>query len=151
MFDLTKSVSEFLYDWILNIDETGDGDRNLYHEIFANDGEYCGHGMEYCLFFLLGISILAALCFYFVISRDITKATKKNYIITCVVGYICLVVTNYFGLDYLTDVDGEVFYSFNVFKVCLIDILYYAILLECWSLLMKSRSNAGNIDLLKVF
>lgn len=142
-FDFTVKISNFLYKWVLDKDE-GNPRGSLYQAIFSNDGRN-GHGMEYCLFFLLCVSIITAFIYYYVVAANIQNATKKNYFTTYIMGYICLWIINYLGLQMV--VDANVFASFNLVKICLIDALYYSVLFGISSACMKSKSKAGDIDL----
>ena len=144
-FDFTVKLSK-IYDWVLDVSE-GDPRGSLFREIFSNDGQG-GHGQEYCLWFLIIVSFLTAAIFYFGIAKNIQNATKKNYLSTYVMGYICLVAINYVGMQLI--VDANVLTSFNMVKVCLVDILYYTILFEVASLIFKQFSDAGNIHLFNI-
>ena len=147
-FDFTVRISNFLYQWVMDASE-GDPRGSLYRAIFSNDGQG-GHGMEYCLFFLIIVSILTAAIFYFGIASNIQNATKKNYLATYIMGFICLAVINYVGMQLIVE-DVNVLSSFNMVKVCLVDAVYYTILFELASLAMKSFSKAGDIHLLSLF
>ena len=147
-FDFTVKISNFLYQWVMDVNE-GNPRGSLYRAIFSNDGKG-GHGMEYCLFFLLGVSIVTAAIYYFGISSNIQNATKKNYLATYIMGFICLAVINYVGMQLIVR-DVNVLTSFNMVKVCLIDAVYYTVLFEVSSLAMKGFSKAGDIHLLSLF
>lgn len=147
-FDFTVKLSNFLYQWVLDASEGTNPRGSLYTAIFSNDGIKGGHGMEYCFFFLVILSILTSGVFYYVIASNIQNATKKNYVITWIMGYICLVVINYVGMQLVVDVN--VLSSFNMVKLCLIDAIYYTAFFEVWSLIMKGYSKAGDIDLLSI-
>ena len=148
-FDFTVKISNFLYQWVMDASE-GNPRGSLYRAIFSNDGQGGGHGMEYCLFFLLIVSIVSAAIFYFGIASNIQNATKNNYLSTYIMGFICLAVINYVGMQLIVE-DVNVLTSFNMVKVCLIDIVYYTVLFELASLLMKGLSQAGDIHLLSLF
>lgn len=146
-FDFTVKISNAIYQWVLDPGE-GNPRGSLYKAIFSNDGTG-GHGMEYCLFFLLIVSILTAAAYYFIIASNIRSATKNNYFWTYVMGFICLVIINYLGMQLILD-DVNVLKSFNMVKLCLIDIAYYTVLFEIASLLMKPLSKAGDIELISL-
>lgn len=144
-FEFTVKLSNGLYQWLL------DGREENYKVIFSNDGPGAGHGMEYCFFFMFGVSLITALIYYFGIASDINNATKKNYLSSWIMGFICLVAINYAGMEVILDGNASVLPSFNMVKICLIDIIYYSVLFEVFSLLFKDHSNASNIHLLTAF
>ena len=145
-FEFTRRISEFLYQWVMDVSE-GAPRGSLYTKIFSNDGVKGGHGMEYCLFYLVGVSLVTAAIFYFLVASSIQNATKKNYITSFVVGFVCLVVINYLATQIILP-EVNVLKSFNMVKVCLVDIVYYTVAFELWSLLMKDSSKAGGLHLL---
>ena len=145
-FDFTVKLSNIIYKWILDPSE-GNPRGSLYKAIFSNDGNG-GHGMEQCLFFLLFTSLAAAGVYYFVVASNIKQATKSNYVVTWIGGFICLLIINYLGLT--VTLDADVFSSFNMIKLCFIDAAYYTVLFELWSLVMLPFSKAGNIHLLSL-
>lgn len=140
MFTLTDRVSFFLYQWTGIVNAT----ENNFVEVFGHEG----HGLEYCFLFLFGVSLVFTLIFYFGMATNVNNATPKNYLLTMLMGYIVLVATNYFG--FATIFGNECISSMNLLKVSLIDILYYAILFELFSLAFKNMSNASNIDLISI-
>ena len=148
-FDFTVRLSDGIYEWLLNQD-----DPESFTSLFSNATPTYGHGIEYSFFFLLIASVLSAVAFYFVIANNIQAATKRNYVITWLMGYICLVVINFAGLAVLCP-DGldYIFHEqfFNMVRICFIDFFYYTIIFEIWSLLFKGASKAGDIHLLTVF
>lgn len=144
-FDFTVKLSNGLYQWLL------DSREENYKVIFSNDGPGAGHGMEYCFFFMLGVSLITALLYYYWIASDINNATKKNYLSSWIMGFICLVAINYAGMEVILDGNASVLPSFNMVKICLIDTIYYSVLFEVFSSLFKRYSNASNIHLLTAF
>lgn len=138
MFKLTERISSFLYNW--QVDATEDNFVNVFgHE---------GNGLEFCLFFLLGVSIAFALIFYFVMAKNVSNATPKNYLLMMLMGYIVLVATNYLG--FATIYGNEVLSSPNLVMISVVDLLYYVILFEVWSWTFKGMSNASNISLISI-
>ena len=144
-FEFTRRISRFLYQWVMDVKE-GNPPGTLFKEIFSNDSGG-GHGMEYCLFYLVIVSLVTAAIFYYVVASNIQNATKKNYITSFVVGFVCLVVINYLATQIILP-GVNVLKSFNMVKVCLVDIVYYTLAFELWSLLMKDFSKAGGLHLL---
>ncbi len=138
MFKLTERISSFLYNW--QVDAT----ENNFVEVFGHEG----HGLEFCLFFLLGVSLVFAIIFYLVIAKNVNNATPKNYFLMMLMGYIVLVATNYLG--FATIYGNEVISSTNLLKVSVVDILYYVVLFEAWSWVFKGMSNASNISLISI-
>ena len=139
MFTLTERLSSFMYGWMM------DATEESYNEVLSSQG---GHGMEYCLFFLLGISLVFTLIYYFGVAADIRHATPKNYLLTMVMGYIVLAAVNYLGIATLFSNDALA--SFNLVKITLIDIVYYIVLFEVFSLMFKNMSKASGVDFISI-
>jgi len=140
-----NNFSEILYGWIV------DSTDELYFPMLQNiqDG---GYGMTYLLIFLLIAGIAAPLIYYFGIAKNAAEATKKNYKITWLLGYFCLIVANYVGLMAFTEcASGDVLLSFDMLKITILDFIYYSLIMELVSWLVKSKSNAPNIDLITAF
>lgn len=147
MFTWSENISNAMYEWVLDPTSETFG---MYDKVFANFPNG-GYGIEKCFFFMLAVGILSSAIYYFVVAASSINATKKNYIIMCVMGYIFLVFTNYIGLSFFTEGGSEVWTSLNMLKIAAVDILYYLIVFELASLLMKSFSKAPNIHLFTVF
>ena len=133
-----ERISSFLYEW--GIDAT----ENNFVEVFGHEG----HGMEYCLYILIGISLLFPLIFYFFIAKDVNNATPKNYLLMMLMGYIVLAAVNY--LVIATIFGNELLSSTNLFWITILDIVYYMLLFELWSWVFKGMSNASNICLYSI-
>ena len=138
MFKLTERISSFLYNW--RVDAT----ENNFVEVFGHEG----NGLEFCLFFLLGISIAFTAIFYFGIAKNVKNATPKNYLLMMLMGYIVLVATNYLG--FATIYGNEVLSSHNLLMISVVDLFYYVILFEALSWAAKGMSNASNISLILI-
>lgn len=139
------NISEAIYKWVLN-KRPGSG----YSELWQN-GHNLGCGMAWAFLFLIIVALVAVLIYYYGISKNPESATKKNYLITCLIGYITLVVVNIVALKLITKAPVELIFSKNMLWVCVIDILYYLVLFELFSLAVKNWSNARHIDLISIF
>lgn len=140
MFNFTERLASIMYGW------TMDATESSFDQVF--DSANAGYGMEYCLFFLLGVSLLSTLTFYFGISSNIRNSTPKNYLLTMIIGYLVLVGANYLGIASIYG--NEAIESFNLVKICLMDIFYFVVLYEIFSLVFKGFSNASWIDLISI-
>lgn len=141
MKELCIKISNGLYSWALDT-YPGKG----YREIFEN-GPKGGHGMEYGLYILLLVSLFFVVAFYYgVCARDADNATKKNYLTVLLLGMITLVFVNYVALTLLTGYYNTLF-NMNMFAFNLLDLVYFVLLYQLWSWLLKDKSNAPNIDL----
>lgn len=150
MFTWTKKISNAMYEWIL--DASKEQSSELYHQIFNNlSNDNGGFGIEKALFCLLAVSLLAVVFYYYILAQNATSATKKNYILTWVLGYIVLVFATYLTLVNTTLGGSEVWTSPNMIFIALINIVYYTIFFELFSLLLKGGSKAPNIHLVSVF
>jgi len=109
-------------------------------------GNMQGHGKEYCFYFMLLLSIVFALVFYFGIASNVQNATKQNYRGIYFMGYITLVVLSCIGIAAF--VTPSAVMSMPMLEICLWDILWYSIVFEVTSLLFKDLSNAQGLHLL---
>jgi hypothetical protein len=139
------NISEAFYKWVLN-KRPGSG----YSELWQN-GYNLGSGMARAFLFLILVSLVAVLIYYFVVSKKPINATIKNYLITCLIGYVTLVVVNIVALKLITKAPIELIFSINMLWVCIVDILYYLVFFELFSLCFKKLSNAPHIDLIGIF
>ena len=127
-----EKLSFYLYDWIL---EKG----GAFHQVYENNG---GRGMFWAFVFLLAVSIIAAAIFYFGVSKTIEKANKKNYWTVFLLGMLTLVIVTVVGLRLITGYAKPDFWSMNLLKLNLINIAYYLVLFEVWSLVFMPMSKA---------
>lgn len=109
-------------------------------------GNMQGHGKEYCFYFLLLISLAFTLVFYFGVASKVQNATKQNYRGIYLMGYITLVVLSCIGIAAF--VTPEAVMTMPMLEICLWNILWYSVLFEVFSLLVKDFSKAQNIHLL---
>ncbi|MBQ3243998.1 MAG: hypothetical protein IJB01_05270 [Bacteroidaceae bacterium] len=65
-----------------------------------------------------------------------------------IIGYLVLVGANYLGIASIYG--NEAIESFNLVKICLMDIFYFVVLYEIFSLVFKGFSNASWIDLISI-
>lgn len=108
-------------------------------------GNMQGHGMEYCLYFLLLVSFAFVLLYYKVIAKKVQNATKQNYRGIFIMGYFTLVGLSCVGMAVF--VTPSAVATFPMLEICLWDILWYGLLYEGLSQLFKGWSNAQNIHL----
>lgn len=134
-----QNIAKAIYQWVLNV-RTDD-----FQSVWAIGTKPCGNGMTTGLAILLIVALFFVLAYYFVIASSVDNATKPNYLYTFITGVITLVVVNIVVLAFLTD-RSKVF-TLNMLKFNLIDILYFILLYEVLSLIVKDMSNASNIHL----
>lgn len=103
------------------------------------------HGKEYSFYFLLLLSIAFVLVYYFGVASKVQNATKQNYRGIFIMGYITLVVLSCVGMA--SFVSPSAVATLPMLEICLWDILWYSVLYEVFSLLVKGWSNAQNIHL----
>lgn len=141
-----KNIAYAMYDWLMNHHEFIKGEET-YQYLSTKAGQ---DGMFYALAVVFIVSLLTACVFYYAISSNASSATKKNYVVTSLLGFVTVVVLNYL-ITYLACKWGTCLLSLNMLKINLIDILYYFVLFEIWSLLIKGKSNARTIDYISIF
>lgn len=134
-----QNIAKAIYQWVLNV-RTDD-----FQSVWAIGNKPCGNGMTTGLTILLVVALLFVLVYYFVIASSVDNATETNYLYTFITGIITLVVVNIVVLAFLTD-RSKVF-TLNMLKFSFIDILYFILLYEVLSLIVKGMSNASNIHL----
>lgn len=137
-----RNLAQFLYDWkFLNHHE---GPEDQYFSYLKDVG------MVSLLIILIVVSLAAALYYYYGVARNVSAATKKNYVIIGLCGLILMVVSNFLIIYLLTK--WNTLMSLNMWKLTLLDVVYYIILWGVvWSGLLKSKSNASNIWLISLF
>ena len=141
--EFLNNLSNLMYSWILN--PRLDGYREVFQNIHGG-----GYGMRYSLIVLLVVALLFVLLFYFGISTHADAANKKNYMMTIILGGITLLVATVVVLAFLTD--KSLMFNLNLLYLLLIDIVYFIILYEVFSLIFKGMSkNARNIDMFSLF
>lgn len=136
MRELLIRISEILYNWVLK----APGHKE-FTQVYSN-AQNGGHGMMYTLIFLLVISIVAAAMYYFVVCRSVENATKKNYWIVCGLGLLTLIIVTVVGLRLISGYNGPEYWSDNLLKLNLINIAYYAVFFEIWSLIFMPMSKS---------
>ena len=135
-------ISNLLFNWVL------DRGPDSGYEYLSNTGNG-KHGLIIALIILVVVSLLAAYIYYYIISKRVSNATKKNYISVCIMGLIGMILINYLLIYSLTGFPN-IFISFNMIKLNVIDLIYFLIAFEIWSWVIKSKSNARNISLILI-
>lgn len=139
---LIEKISEIVYAWMLNA-------RATNYKFFQNGYDY-GNGMEYLCIALLVFPLLFAAYFYFVQAKKLTNATRNAYLVICALGLLSLIVASYVIMYTFVGYKG-VFLDGNMFKIALIDVVYYALLYQLYSWFMKGASGVPNLDLWSSF
>lgn len=144
MFESIDKLGKFFYNTIGPVDPN----EELFNIVFSS-GKDCYHGMAWCFIFMVGAALLSSAFYYFFVDSDAKKATPKNYLMVFVMGYILLVAVNYLGI---TSISGEDAYTtLNLLYITLVDIIYYTIVFELFSLFFKGFSKySTSIDLISV-
>ena len=142
--EIFKKISNAIYQWILN------PDTDDYSVIYQYDDG--GKGMFWCFWILMAVSLASVLIYYFVIVKgNQDNASRKNYLTTFVLGLITLIVVNIVVLKLCQSGNECDLFTMNLLKINLIDIVYYTILFEVWSLVFKGMSEDPNRDLISCF
>jgi len=136
MRELAIRLSEILYKWVLK----APGHRE-FHQVYENV-QGASYGMMWTFVFLLVISVIAAAVFYFGVSHTVVNANKKNYWTVCGLGMLTLIVAIVVGLRLISGYNGPEYWSENLLKLCLVNIAYYVVLFEIWSLIFVPMSKA---------
>lgn len=100
------------------------------------------HGFMYAFIFLLAISFIAAAIFYFGVSKTVVNANKKNYWTIFGLGLFVLIIVTIVGLKLIFG-NGPGYFCMNLFKLNLLNAVYYVILYEVWSLVLLPMSKAA--------
>lgn len=137
MRELLIRLSDLLYKWILE----APGHKE-YHQVYENV-QNGGCGMMWTFLFLLVISIAAASVYYFVVSNSVVNANKRNYFTVGVLGLFALIVATVVGLRLITGYNDAAYWSSNLVRINLLNIVYYAIFYEVWSLIMMPFSKSS--------
>lgn len=140
------NLARIFYKWVIDTNEY-QNDVNTW-ETYLDMTQGAG-GLSYLFLTLIVISLVTAVIFYYGIAKNVSAATKKNYVVVCLMGLVTLLVFN-FVVAFVGCEWSSCLSSWNMWKICLIDILYYFILFEIWSLLIKGKSNAETIDWISI-
>lgn len=132
-------LSEFIYSFVLNTR------ANDYH--YFQNGHGYGYGMEYLFIALLVIPLVFCLYFYFVQASKLQNGTKNNYMVIFILGFLTLVVVDFVLMSTCAGYRNA-FSSGNMWKVNLLDIIYYPVVYQLFSWFVKSFSKVPNIDLI---
>ena len=136
--DFIDTIADTIFGWCL--------DANA-----ANYGTMVNSGsLSWVLIFLVLISLVAPLVFYYGISKVAANATKKNYILVLFVGWIVLLLANFVIVPTIVD-DWSYAFDLNNIVLSLVDSGYYVVLFGIISWLVKDRSNGKYVHLLNAF
>lgn len=138
MRELAIRLSEILYKKIPVLSAPG---HNEYHQVYENV-QGANFGMMWAFVFLLVVSISAAAIYYFVVSQSIEKANKKSYWTVCGLGLFTLIIVTVVGLRLISGYNAPDYWSVNLLKLNLFNIVYYAIFFELWSIVFLPMSKA---------
>ena len=137
MRELLIRLSDLLYKWILQA--PGHKEYHLVYENVQNGG----YGMMWTFVFLLVISIAAAAVYYFVVSSSVVNANKRNYFTVGLLGLFALIVATVVGLRLITGYNDSSYWRSNLVRINLLNIVYYILLYEVWSLIMMPFSKSS--------
>ena len=142
MHKIFQKISETIYPWVMDT-------RADDYTSFQNGPGY-GNGLEYITMALIAVPLLFCLYFYFIQARDVVRATRKEYLTIFVIGFFTLTVVDFV---LMATVAGyrSVLSSGNMWKIVLVNVLYYIALYEVFSWLLKGMSNVPYVDLIKCF
>ena len=142
--EVIKKISTGIYQWIL---DTFTEDYSVIYQY--DDG---GKGMLWCFWALMAVSLAAVLVYYFVIVKgDQNRATRLNYLTTFVLGIVTIVVVDIVVLKLCQQGNECPFFTMNLLKMCLLNIAYYIILFEAWSLAFRGLSEDPKRDIFSCF
>lgn len=139
-------LAKIFFQWVTNTLEEQDGVNTFETYLSDSNG---GYGFSWLFLVLVIVSLLTAVIFYYGIAQSSSNATKKNYVITSLLGLITMLVLNFVVVFLFCDW-SSCFSSGNMWKICAIDVAYYFILFEVWSLLVKGKSKANTIDWISI-
>lgn len=142
MHKIFQSISEAIYPWVMDT-------RADDYKFFQNGHDF-HNGLEYITIALFAAALLFCLYFYFVQARDIVKATRKEYLAIFGIGFFTMVVVDFVLMATVAEY-RNVLSSGNMWKITLVNVLYYIVLYQVFSWLFKGMSRVPNIDLIKCF
>ncbi len=144
MANIIHSISKTAFDWALS--NTAD----TWNKFYSVGAEKYYDGKDWGLIFLLAISLVAVLIYFFVIAQKMKDATDTNYLTIYGLGIVLLLAFNCFVIPNCVTPKFPIkdIWDLNLLYFCLIDILYYTLLFEVWSLLFRGLSKDTNRDLI---
>lgn len=142
--EVIKKISNGIYQWVL------DTFTEDYSVIYQYDGG--GKGMLWCFWALMAVSLVAVLIYYFaIIKGNQNMATRVNYLTTFVLGIVTVVVVDIVVLKLCQQGNESPFFTMNLLKMCLLNVVYYIVMFEVWSLAFRSYSDDPKRDLISCF
>lgn len=137
-----ETLSEKLYSFVMNTRASD------WH--FFQNGQTYHNGLEYLFIALLVIPLCFCLYFYFVQAANLANGTKKNYMVIFLLGFLSLLVVN-FVLMYKCAGHPNAITSGNMWKINMIDVIYYPVMYQLYSWFIKDASKVPNTDLISCF
>lgn len=137
--NIFASLSEFVFSFLMNT-------RADDYEHFQNGPAY-GGGMEYLFIALLLVPMAFCAVYYFGVAQKLANGTKKNYLVVFLIGFLTLWVLNFVIMATMSGMRNP-FGSLNMWKINLVEIIYYPVLYQVYSWFMKSGSKVRNTDLI---
>lgn len=137
-----ETLSEIVYSHVLNTR------ANDYH--FFQNGHNYGNGLEYLFLALLIVPLCFCVYFYFVQASKLANGTKKNYMIIFLLGFLTLLVVDFVLMSTCAG-HRNALTSGNMWKINIIDVIYYPIVYQLYSWFLKGMSNVPNVHLISCF
>lgn len=136
MANIIHSIANPVYSWVL--EKTSETYQNFY--AVGSPQHY--DGRDWGLIFMLGISLVAVLVYYFGIAPQLKNANTPNYLIVYGLGIFTLVLINCCVIPNLVTprIPIKEVMDLNMLKFSLWDILLYTIMYEVWSLIFMPLS-----------
>lgn len=97
-------------------------------------------GSEWEIILLLGVSVIAALIYYFVVAAKLRNATAANYFITFGISLLTMLLLTFFLLPVIVHCPISDIWDMNLLKFSLLTIFYYTLLFEVFSLVFMNLS-----------
>lgn len=146
------NLSKFIYQFAYKHPNDVDDEVQTLNDILIGNS-----GFSYLFWLLIVVSGLTAVVYYYGIAAKAASATKQNYIVSSILGLITLLVFNFLFLFLFCDFK-ECLQSKIMWLITLLDIVYYFICHELWSLLIKDgipfvnrdKSKARTIDWISI-
>lgn len=146
MANIIHSISKPIFDWVLT-------KTSATFSGFYNAGAPLHYdGKDWALIFMLLISVVGVLCYYFGVAQKLKNATATNYLIVFGLGIVLLLAFNFFVIPNCITPKFPIkkIWDLNLLKFCLVDILYYTIMYEVWSLIFKGLSKDNHQHLFNI-
>lgn len=136
MANIIHSISKPIYSWVL------EKSSETYANFYAVGSPQHWDGRDWGLIFLLAISLVAVLVYYFIVASQLKNANSTNYYIVYGLGIFTLILVDCCLIPNLVTPKCPIreVMDLNMLWFCCSSVLYYTVMYELFSLIFMTLS-----------